>query len=296
MEQQTQYLQKRCTTNMIDEHEIPRGSKLYFGNSAKLKRGIEAVASRVLEEAGFEEIVTPFFSYHQHASLSENEIIRFSDEKNNLVSLRADSTLDVVRLMTKRLGRTTKQNKWFYIQPVFRFPSFEVNQIGAEFIGNDDLSSSIGICGNMFEQFDLNPLVHISNIKIPKMVAQDLGLDLELFERSEIHKLLSLKIDWLEKLATLQNPEDIDEVIKVVPANIKVELEKMKALYEKIEYKNVHFSPLYYVDMRYYDELFFRFIDKNSTLGMGGSYESEGMESTGFGIYTDAFIETIIKK
>jgi len=280
---------------MIDEHEIPKGSRLYFGKSAKLKRGIETTASELLEDAGFDEIATPFFSYHQHQSLNEKEIIRFSDEQNNLVSLRADSTLDVVRLMTKRLGRSTKQNKWFYIQPVFRYPSLEVNQIGAEFIGNDDLGSSIELCGDVFKKFDLLPLVHISNIKIPKMIAQELNLDLSIFERAELHKILSLNIDWLEKLACLQNPEDIDEVIKVVPDNIKIELEKMKALYEKLDYKNVHFSPLYYVNMRYYDELFFRFIEKNGTLAKGGSYKSEGMESTGFGLYTDALIETIIR-
>jgi histidyl-tRNA synthetase len=281
---------------MINEHEIPSGSRLYFGKSAKLKRDIEAVASKFLYEAGFEEIVTPFFSYHQHKSLSEKEIIRFSDEQNHLVSLRADSTLDVVRLMTKRLGRSTKHNKWFYIQPVFRYPSIEINQIGAEFIGNDDLSSSIDVCKNIFKKFDLNPLVHISNIKIPKIIAEELNLDLAVFEKSELQKILSLKIDWLEKLACLQNPKDIDEVIKAVPDNLKPELEKMKILYEKIDYKNVHFAPLYYVDMRYYEELFFRFIDKNSTLAKGGNYESEDIKSTGFGLYTDAFIETIIKE
>lgn len=281
---------------MIDEHEIPKGSRLYFGKSAKLKREIEARASELLEYSGFEEIVTPFFSYHQHKSLNEKEIIRFSEEQNNLISLRADSTLDVVRLMTKRLGRSTKQNKWFYIQPVFKYPSLEVNQIGAEFIGNDDLSQSIELCGEVFKKFNINPLVHISNIKIPKIIAKELNLDLGIFEKAELHKILSLNIEWLEKLACLQRPEDIDEVISVVPENIKVELEKMKVLYEKLEYKNVHFSPLYYVNMRYYDELFFRFIEKNSTLAKGGSYESEGIESTGFGLYTDAFIETIIKK
>ena len=280
---------------MINEHEIPRGSKLYFGKSAKLKRSIEATASVLLENAEFEEIATPFFSYHQHQSLNEKEIIRFSDAQNNLVSLRADSTLDVVRLMTKRLGRSTKQNKWFYIQPVFKYPSLEVNQIGAEFIGNNDLAPSIELCGEVFKKFDLLPLVHISNIKIPKMIAEELDLDLGIFERAELQKILSLEIDWLEKLACLQNPKDIDDVIAVVPQNIKIELEKMKALYEKIEYKNVYFSPLYYVNMRYYDELFFRFIEKNSTLAKGGSYESEGMESTGFGLYTDALIETIIR-
>ena len=47
---------------MILEHEIPVGSKLYFGNTAKIKRKIESVASDILDKNGFEEIVTPFFS------------------------------------------------------------------------------------------------------------------------------------------------------------------------------------------------------------------------------------------
>lgn len=278
---------------MINEHEIPNGSRLYFAKSAKLKRQIERVASDVLEDAGFEEIVTPFFSYHQHKSLDEKEIIRFSDERNNLISLRADSTQDVVRLITKRLGRSTKQNKWFYIQPVFRYPSFEVNQIGAEFIGSSDVADSIKICVEVFDKFNIKPLMHISNIKIPKIIAKELNLDLDIFERSELQKILSLKIDWLDKLACLVKPEDIDSVIKVVPDEIKKELEKMKKLYKTCGYDNVHFSPLYYVNMRYYDELFFRFIQKNTTLAKGGSYESEGLESSGFGIYTDSLIETI---
>ncbi|WP_457745166.1 ATP phosphoribosyltransferase regulatory subunit, partial [Sulfurimonas sp.] len=79
---------------MILEHEIPNGSKLYFGDSAKVKRKIENVASELLSESGFEEIVTPIFSYHQHKSIAdEKELIRMNDEKNNSLSLRADSTI-----------------------------------------------------------------------------------------------------------------------------------------------------------------------------------------------------------
>lgn len=281
---------------MIDEHEIPTGSRLYFGKSAKLKRDIEATASQFLYDAGFKEIVTPFFSYHQHQSIGEKDLVRFSDNENHVISLRADSTQDVVRLITKRLGRSTNHNKWFYIQPVFRYPSLEINQIGAEFIGNDDLSSSIKVCVDVFKKFDLKPLLHISNINIPKIIAQELHVSLDIFEKAELQKILSLGIPWLEALACLQDPEDMDEVIAQVPQNLKVELLKMKELYEKIDCENVNFSPLYYVHMRYYDELFFRFIDKNITLAKGGNYESEGLSSTGFGLYTDAFIETLDKR
>ena len=281
---------------MIYEHEIPTGSKLYFGKSAKLKRQLETVASELFYDAGFEEIVTPFFSYHQHKSIDEKELLRFSDEQNHIVSLRADSTMDVVRLSTKRMGRSTPHSKWFYIQPVFRYPSHEVHQIGAELIGEENLALSIATSLSIFEKFSLKPLLHVSNINIPKMLSQMLNLDLKIFEKGELQKLLALDIPWLTKLTCLQTLEELEAVINEVPDALRVELEKLKALSAHIAYDNVVFSPLYYVKMRYYNALFFRFIYKNYTLGSGGSYDCEGIGSSGFGLYTDDLIEILIKR
>ena len=281
---------------MIYEHEIPTGSKLYFGESAKLKRKLETVASELFYDAGFEEIVTPYFSYHQHQSIDAKELLRFSDEQNHIVSLRADSTMDVVRLSTKRVDRTTNHSKWFYIQPVFRYPSHEVHQIGAELIGEENLSLSIATSLSIFEKFELKPLLHVSNINIPKIISQMLNLDLKIFEKGELQKLLALDIPWLTKLTCLQTLEELEAVITEVPDVLKVELEKLKALSAHMAYDNVVFSPLYYVKMRYYNALFFRFIYKNYTLGSGGSYDCEGIGSSGFGLYTDDLIEILIKR
>ena len=67
----------------VYEHEIPTGSKLYFASSAKLKRQIEQKASEILENEGFSEIVTPFFSYHQHLSVDATNLLRFIDSLNH---------------------------------------------------------------------------------------------------------------------------------------------------------------------------------------------------------------------
>jgi len=281
---------------MIYEHEIPTGSKLYFGESAKLKRQLENVASELFYDAGFEEIVTPFFSYHQHQSIDEKELLRFSDEQNHIVSLRADSTMDVVRLSTKRVGRSTQHSKWFYIQPVFRYPSHEVHQIGAELIGEDNLALSIATSLSIFEKFSLKPLLHVSNINIPKILSEMLHLDLKIFEKGELQKLLALDIPWLTKLTCLQTLKELEAVIPEVPDVLQVELKKLKELSAHIDYDNVVFSPLYYVKMRYYNALFFRFIHKNYTLGSGGSYNCDGVGSSGFGLYTDDLIEILIKR
>ena len=120
------------------DHEIPNGSRLYFGELAKTKREFESFAASVFVKYGFDEIVTPYFSYHQHLSVPNEQILKFQDKINHTISLRADSTVDVVRIILRRI-KDKNLNKIFYIQPVFKYPSLEFYQIGAEMIGKREL-------------------------------------------------------------------------------------------------------------------------------------------------------------
>ncbi len=281
---------------MIYEHEIPSGSRIYFGKSAKLKRFIEDSASEVLSKEGYEEIVTPYFSYHQHDFIEEKELVRCSDEKNHLLTLRADSTLDVVRLITKRLGRSTKHKKWFYIQPVFKYPSYEYYQIGGEWIEGEDLKPVIAVVEKILNKLSLKPLLQISNINIPKIISENYDVNIDIFKKACIEEILKLDIKWLRKLLFLQTIEQMDEVLEVLPDILRGEVLKMKELYENLSYENTVFAPLFYSPMRYYDELFFRLISGNRVLGKGGSYKIEGLNAVGFGIYTDNVIEELMSK
>jgi len=283
---------------MILEHEIPQGSKLYFANSAKLKRRIEGVASDILYQNGFEEIVTPLFSYHQHHSIAdEKELIRVNDEKNHNISLRADSTVDVVRLIQKRLGRNTAQKKWFYIQPVFTYPTNEQYQVGVESIGDENLTNVINLAVEILKKLELRPLLQISNIKIPQLLVSMFdALSLDDFRHINIDKMLSLNVEWLRKLVYLQHIEQLDEVIAIAPEAIQAELEKLKTLAEGIEYDNLVIAPMYYAKMLYYHELFFRIIENNEVYARGGEYKVDEQTSVGFAIYTDELIEKIGKK
>ena len=282
---------------MILEHEIPNGTKLYFANSAKIKRNIESTASNILYENGYEEIVTPLFSYHQHLSIAdEKELIRINDAKNNSLSLRADSTIDVVRIIEKRLGSNTKQKKWFYIQPVYRYPTEEQHQVGVEFMGEKKLSSVLNIAVDIFAKLDINPLIQISNIKIPEILVEMFDeLSIDDFRHINIEKFLNLKVEWLEKLVYLQYPHQIDEILDMVPQSIKTELLKIKELSSEISYQNSVIAPMYYAKMLYYDELFFRVIEKNEVYARGGRYKNEELTSVGFAIYTDALCEALTK-
>jgi len=276
---------------MIYEHEIPKGSRLYFGESAKLKREIEGIASTILEKFNYQEIVTPYLSYHQHPFIDEKELLRFSDEKNNMLSLRADSTLDVVRLISKRLERSIKNKKWYYIQPVFRYPSNETYQVGAEFIGSHSLEEPINMAIEFFKKLQIEPYLHISNINIPKIISKKLNLPISVFESGNLQEILKINLDWLNKLACLESVDDIEKVIKIAPEIVKKELQKMSDLSHKIKYDKILFSPLFYAKMRYYDDLFFRFFDNNKSISMGGCYRFENTKAMGFAHYIDAIIE-----
>ena len=282
---------------MILEHEIPNGSKLYFGETAKVKRRIENVASEILDENGFEEIVTPIFSYHQHLSIAdEKKLIRVNDKNNNSLSLRADSTIDVVRIIEKRLGSNNSQKKWFYIQPVVTYPTTEQYQVGVEYMGEKKLSSVLGLARDIFNKLEVKPLTQISNIKIPELLVEMFDeLVIDDFKHININKFISLKVEWLTKLVYLQHIEQIDDVMAIAPDKIQTELQKMKELCSEMSCDNTVLAPMYYAKMLYYDELFFRVIQDNEVFARGGRYKNENLTSVGFAIYTDALCEELTK-
>ncbi|WP_321469206.1 ATP phosphoribosyltransferase regulatory subunit [Halarcobacter sp.] len=279
---------------MIFEHEIPKGSRLYFGKAAKAKRELEYKISTLLDNRGFEEVVTPNFSYSQHQSIAnERKLIKFSDEKNEQVSLRADSTLDVVRIITKRLGRTTDHKKWFYVQPIFTYPSSEDYQIGCEWICHDNIVDILNLTGDILVDLEINPILQLSNINIPKLVSKELNIDIELFKNGEIAKLLSLDIKWLNELIQVKDIEDLEKSIKTAPEVIKNELKKLLSTAKEVSYKNLVIAPLYHGSLKYYDDVYYRVIQDNYVLCKGGKYSSEGISSLGFALYTDSLLKIL---
>jgi histidyl-tRNA synthetase len=280
---------------MVYEHEIPSGSKLYFGESAKIKRELEFVSAELLDNLGFEEIVTPLFSYHQHESFEDKKpLVRLNDSDNNEVTLRADSTADVVRIVTKRLGRSTESKKWFYIQPTVTFPTKEQYQIGAEIIdGSFEQVAKTTVM--LLEEMEIAPVMQISNIAIPNLLINNYGISVELLRSMHIENIINADLSWIEALVRISKVEDLRDLERF-PQDIREELEKIKDATEKVAYKNMVISPLFYAKMRYYDSLTFRMFEGNALLAMGGIYHIDGIEAAGFALYTDECISNKIKR
>ena len=275
---------------MILEHEIPQGAQLYFAASARLKRHIEERASTILYEAGFEEIATPSFSFLEHQrDLSSREVLRLSSESNHQIVLRNDTTLELARIVTKRLGRSTEHRKWFYIQPVFSYPSYEINQIGVESLGNRDTKALLNVAIKILHELKISPILQLANIRIPLLCAQEFNLGIELFAKTQIEKILEHD-SCIGALLKIKNLTDLKDFIKNAPDFLRQELQELYELAAGIKYERVIVSPLYYAPMGYYNGVFFRMFEGNRTLLFGGNYEVDHLESCGFGIYTDELI------
>ena len=274
---------------MIFEHEIPSGSKLYFGKSAKAKREIEHVASQILDALGFEEIVTPLFSYHQREYFdSSKSLVRLNDADNHEVTLRADSTVDVVRIVTKRLGRSMESKKWFYIQPTVTFPTKEQYQVGAEAIGGsfDEVAQTTV---TLLEKLDILPVMQVSNIRIPHLLNEKYGVSLKVLKSMHVEQIVAVDLPWIEQLVRVSSVSDLDD-LSLFPSDIRAELEKIKEATAKVNYANMVISPLFYAKMRYYDSLTFRMFEDNALLATGGIYTIDGVEAAGFALFTDECI------
>jgi histidyl-tRNA synthetase len=274
---------------MMFEHEIPSGSRLYFGESAKLKREIESTSATLLENLGFSEITTPLFSYHQHEGLSNsNLLIRVNDTRNSQVSLRADATVDVVRIVTKRLSRSEDVKKWFYIQPIFAYPTTEQYQIGAETI-EGSFSEAANIATKLLETLELNYNFQIANISIAHILVDQYGFDLDDIKNIRLEKILQSSYPWIEALVGVETLEDLSD-LSIYPEDIARELQTIVDAAQKIESNNLLISPLYYAPIRYYNSLVFRAFRGEKLLATGGIYNIKDINGAGFAVYTDTVI------
>ncbi|WP_394909105.1 ATP phosphoribosyltransferase regulatory subunit [uncultured Helicobacter sp.] len=281
---------------MILDHELPQGSKLYFGKSARLKRDIESKAIKILYDNDYKEIATPIFSFLSHQDdFSNRDMICFSGEGNHQIVLRYDSTIDVMRIITKRIARSTSHKKWFYIQPVYDYPTTELHQIGAEFLDSVSLTPVMGLSAMIMSELGLRPILQICNQKIPLLCAQHLNLDIQEFNNPDMESIAS-KEHFLKDLIEVNTREDLERCIKNMPHFLTKELEAMLECASFCEYKESIFSPLFYAPGHYYEDLFYRMICANTILVIGGKYTISQTPSCGFAIYTDNIVDILLKQ
>ncbi|MDE5603528.1 MAG: ATP phosphoribosyltransferase regulatory subunit [Helicobacter sp.] len=277
---------------MILSHEIPQGSKLYFGKSARVKRNLENLVSKILYENGYEEIVTPTFAYLQHQrDIQNREFVRINNQYNQQIVLRNDSTIDAIRLLAPHLKGENIGKKWFYIQPIFTYPTTEFYQIGVENLENCDIVSFIQMSLEILNQVQIQPFLQITNVKISQICSQIFNIPFVAFEKIDI-SVIENAHPFMAKLLEVQDLQSFqcvfEEIYKFsLPKDLEQALKNLLETAQNLQEQKLIISPLYCPPMPYYNGMLFRFFLDNQTIILGGDYEILEQKACGFGIYTD---------
>ena len=269
---------------MVLEHDIPAGGRLYVGEKARLKREIEGISAKILEGEGFREIVTPYFSYHQGDFIRWNRLIRFADRENRIVTLRGDTSFDLLRLVVNRLKTPFK--KWFYIQPVFRYPTREIYQIGAEWL-EGDLKEIFRLNRKILETIGVKGTPLFSHWKVIEWLLEE-----EVVTPKELREMNLGKFqwEWLRKLASLSQIGEW-RGISGLPSQLKPYLEELDTFMVESGVTDGIIALLELPPFQYYTGVFYKIIGEQALFARGGSYRVGEVEGVGFSIYTDQILE-----
>src|SRR5215467_12276882 len=127
--------------------QLPKGAKLYLPEEAAQKRVVEERLLGVFRRWGYREVVTPAYEYFDVLArgtdhdLQERMFKMVDRESGRLLSLRADITPQIARIVATRMRDEPKPLRLAYVSNVFRYDEPHVGryrefyQAGVELVG-----------------------------------------------------------------------------------------------------------------------------------------------------------------
>jgi ATP phosphoribosyltransferase regulatory subunit len=126
--------------------QIPRGVADYFWDEAYARRRLETKLLDLFRTWGYQDVIPPMFEYadtflHRSSRKLQAELYRFLDRDGSTLTLRADMTIPVARLVGVRLHDRPMPQRYCYAGSVFRHTETQAGrqreffQAGFELIG-----------------------------------------------------------------------------------------------------------------------------------------------------------------
>ncbi|MCC6456520.1 MAG: ATP phosphoribosyltransferase regulatory subunit [Caldilineaceae bacterium] len=126
--------------------QIPRGVADYFWAEAYARRVLESALLDLFRAWGYQDVIPPMFEYadtflHRSSAKLQTELYRFLDRDGSTLTLRADMTIPVARLVGVRLHDRPMPQRFCYAGSVFRHTETqagrqrEFTQAGFELVG-----------------------------------------------------------------------------------------------------------------------------------------------------------------
>jgi histidyl-tRNA synthetase len=285
--------------------ETVKGFKDYTGEEARKRAGIRKILVDTFEKYNFEPAETPIVEYKEFVQ-GENkqdeavsDIFKLKDKGERDLALRYEFTFQLKRLMkNKKLPYKRYQiGEVFRDEPVTgnRFRQFV--QCDLDIVGSKirDEAEILSIAKEVLERIGIKYIIYFNNRKLLNEIILDQGITGE--NRIAVIK----EIDKLDKLSEKEVRENLkkygaEKIIEIFkkPKSYFSKYSSYKELKEFEEYLDLYnvkavFLPSLARGLSYYNETVFEIKTEKmkETICGGGSYEFNGVQSTGISFGLD---------
>jgi len=295
----------RKEPTMVEKMETVKGFKDYTGEEAQKRAEIRKILVDTFEKYNFEPVETPLVEYREFVQ-GENkqdeavsDIFKLKDKGERDLALRYEFTFQLKRLMqNKKLPfRRYQIGEVFRDEPVTgnRFRQFV--QCDVDIVGSKirDEVEVLSIAKEVLSRIGIKYVIYFNNRKLLNEIILEEGITGE--NRISVIK----EIDKLDKLSEKEVKENLkkynaDKIIDILkkPISYFEKYPSYKEIKELKEYLDLYkieavFSPFLARGLSYYNGTVFEIkTDKmRETICGGGSYEFNGVQSTGISFGLD---------
>lgn len=323
---------------MDKRNVLPEGTRDIILDECILKRKLEKELDNLFDKWGYKEVITPTVEYYEtfnqdFATLNEEDMYKFFDNKGRILVLRPDMTIPIARIVETKLKDSKFPIQLRYNSNIFRVHKSlggkrnEYTDVGVELIGLEDTKSDLEMLVLALESMkklgfkDFN--LEIGNSDFINGAFENGDFDDECREKIANYideknlKSLEVYLDSLDidegykeffnKLPWLFGEKDVLDKAKKLAFNdvLKNKLNYLEKLYAELESlgygKNITFDLGMIPRLNYYTGIIFKGYCQGvgTTVLRGGRYDnlikpnSKNIPAIGFSIDVNSVIYNI---
>lgn len=140
----------------MEKYAIPEGTRDLILGECKAKKALQKRIEAVFDAYGYDEVITPSIEYYRtysqgFESLKEEEMYKFFDHNNAILTLRMDMTVPIARMATTKFKHHQPPLRFRYCANVYKVKQYfagkrnEVSDCGIELLGQSAKESDLEI-------------------------------------------------------------------------------------------------------------------------------------------------------
>lgn len=140
----------------MEKYAIPEGTRDLILGECKAKKALQTRIENVFDAYGYDEVITPSIEYYRtysqgFVSLKDEDMYKFFDHNNSILTLRMDMTVPIARMAATKFKNYDKPLRFRYCANVYKVKQYfagkrnEISDCGIELLGQSAKESDLEI-------------------------------------------------------------------------------------------------------------------------------------------------------